>query len=152
MDPPRGYDSRHAPPTPLPIASDLPHAMLPISHSEPQSQVEGASNALPSVSSTPTPTGPLSAADIQDTVDRIRANQDYQAVLQLALRSLEKSIARNHDLQVRSIRSSSCSYLLNTPFFMVYRCCLYPLLTVRVVPAVLCPWNDPESVSEGNGR
>jgi len=78
--------------------------MSSVCPSAPQSQGEVESTAPAPISSTPAPNGPLTTADIKETVDRIRANQDYQAVLQLALRSLEKAITKNHDLQVRFYR------------------------------------------------
>lgn len=107
----------HGPSSSSIIAPSSTQLMSSRSPSAPQSQGEVESNATAPISSTPAPNGPLTAADVKETVDRIRANQDYQAVLQLALRSLEKAITKNHDLQVRLFALLDITYHNNFETF-----------------------------------
>ena len=67
---------------------------------------DGAANPAPA---TATPSATLSRSEISETLDRIKANQDYQAVLQEALRSLNKALERNRQMQVRSFNCHGLS-------------------------------------------
>ena len=52
-------------------------------------------------SSTATPSVVLTRSEVNETLDRIKSNQEYQAVLQEALKTLNKALERNRQLQVR---------------------------------------------------
>lgn len=43
----------------------------------------------------------LTRSEVNETLDRIKSNQEYQAVLQEALKTLNKALERNRQLQVR---------------------------------------------------
>lgn len=78
--------------------------------------------SIPTTPSSQAPV-PLSREEVLETLNRIKVNQEYQEILQESLKTLEKSLARNKELQVRLCQLQCTFFMLSLfviPFYSAY--------------------------------